>query len=234
MPIVAAACWLARQCPPYTLVKPRSSSGERQSRWCAVQGGFPTWAQTAWAPTPALLHRIEGYQNKYFVQQDIEYIIHRLKGRASGAQTPTGTGASRQQRRKGSAKWTAAGVVLSSLEPKEFSEDVLNEFSLDTDIKGEPILLRKVARTSDVDGTSHRHVPVIPIDRLEETIRVHQSQAIGYGGINKLFNHVRGRRGLGSARCQLGAATWACGTDHWLPLPCLSSAAALQRDHQAL
>ena len=51
MPIVAAACWLARQCPPYTLVKPRSSSGERQSRWCAVQGGFPTWAQTAWAPT---------------------------------------------------------------------------------------------------------------------------------------------------------------------------------------
>ena len=182
----------------------------------------------------ALLHRIEGYQNKYFVQQDIEYIIHRLKGRASGAQTPTGTGASRQQRRKGSAKWTAAGVVLSSLEPKEFSEDVLNEFSLDTDIKGEPILLRKVARTSDVDGTSHRHVPVIPIDRLEETIRVHQSQAIGYGGINKLFNHVRGRRGLGSARCQLGAATWACGTDHWLPLPCLSSAAALQRDHQAL
>ena len=125
-------------------------------------------------------------------------------------------------------------MVLSSLEPKEFSEDVLNEFSLDTDIKGEPILLRKVARTSDVDGTSHRHVPVIPIDRLEETIRVHQSQAIGYGGINKLFNHVRGRRGLGSARCQLGAATWACGTDHWLPLPCLSSAAALQRDHQAL
>ena len=59
MPIVAAACWLARQCPPYTLVKPRSSSGERQSRWCAVQGGFPTWAQTAWAPTRAASMRLD-------------------------------------------------------------------------------------------------------------------------------------------------------------------------------
>lgn len=186
----------------------------------------------------ALLHRENNREPNYFTSADLSGIIARLGG------TPrvplVTTTRMRSGRRRGSGGvMQQGGVQQLGGAPKQYSNRVMQQFKVDTDINGNPIVLRQAKRPTDVGGA--RYFPVVALEDLEAVIDKHQELALGYGGIRAVFNHVRWRPGVGRLR------EWEGGLQHfWRPAPSsrspppasrprpschLPSTAALQRHH---
>lgn len=150
----------------------------------------------------------------------------------------------RSGRQRGAGGVTQRGGVQQlGGAPKQYSDDVMKHFKLDTDINGNPIVLRYAQRPADVGGA--RYFPVVALEDLEALIDKHQQLALGYGGYKAVFNHVRGwpAGGKGAGREGCSAAGGLPPPPAHTPAPSASrprpschtpSTAALQRYHAPL
>ena len=143
----------------------------------------------------ALWHRENKREPKYFTSQDLSGIRERLGGTPNG---PVATASRmRSGRRRGAGGVTQQGGVQQlGGTSKRYSDKLMNQFKVDTDVKGNPIVLRQTVRMEDVSGAAGTcYLPVVALEDLPALIAKHQAGALGYGGIKAVFNHVRGRVG---------------------------------------
>ena len=162
----------------------------------------------------ALWHRENKREPKYFTSQDLSGIRERLGGTPSG---PVATASRmRSGRRRGAGGVTQQGGVQQlGGTSKRYSDKLMNQFKVDTDVNGNPIVLRQTVRMEDVSGAAGTcYLPVVALEDLPALIAKHQAGALGYGGIKAVFNHVRGRPG-GWEGCGEGWAVQRC----WPPAP---------------
>ena len=104
-----------------------------------------------------------------------EYIATKQAAQQGG---PVGSGSGGGAREGGAA--TAQKPVELPLTAK-----VLKQFYVDTEPKGQPVLLRWVKRNK-----AWRWCAVVAVEDLPAIFRTHHTGGLGCAGINKLYQHV--------------------------------------------
>jgi hypothetical protein len=158
----------------------------------------------------ALEHRKTSHIHTFFTLSDIKNITSIKLGHAR----PTGLlrgggGGGRQQVQPGSRRPVLPGSRRQMQRvggpPKDISTKVVDQFKVDYDISGEPILLRSVSRQ---DG--NRWCRVIAVEDLAALFDEHNGNSQGFTNYKNLYNHVRGWGGRASCAVPpiLNPPTW--------------------------
>ena len=133
----------------------------------------------------ALASRDRSIKNRskvvFFTKSDIGAIIE--KHRANESQLAAALTAGLSHRRR----WGAGrGSSSQAQGARTFSTKFIKGFHVDKTADGQDILLRRVKHNKQ-----WRWCAVLPVEDLVATFTVHHERSVGYGGINKLYGHVR-------------------------------------------